>query len=91
MNIAAQCRPHGAELRLRFPDDFHDILRPFAEEFPFRRQSDVPVASDQKFLPQLLFELLQLTGEGGLGDVKKTRGAKNGAFTGRRQKISQYS
>ena len=67
----------------------YDILGPFAQQDPLLGQRDLAFSPDEQLLPQLLFQLHELLGQGGLGDVQAFRRSCNILFSCNCQKIAQ--
>ena len=51
----------------------------------------MPFAPDEQLLAQLLFQLHQLLGKGGLGNVQRLRRAGDVSFLRHGQKVTQYT
>ena len=48
-----------------------DLLRPLSQQHSLLCQRDLPAASDHQLLAQILFQLPELAGEGGLCQVQR--------------------
>ena len=89
VDVTAVDLPQRLKLLLRFIHHVQDFLRPFAKEIPLLCQPDAEAAADKELFPQLALQILELLGQGRLGDVKPLGGAGNAALPGHGKKISQ--
>ncbi len=67
----------------------HDLSGALAEEDALLGQGDAAVASDKQGLSQLLLQVHQLAGQGGLGEVQAFRRAADALLTGYREEVTQ--
>ena len=72
-------------------DHVENLFGPFAQKHPLRRQRYRVAPAHEEFLPQLLLQLLQLAGEGRLGDVQSAGRSGHASGVGHAEKIAQYS
>ena len=66
-----------------------NVLGPLAEQHPLVGKADIVVAPDKELLAQLVFQVLQLPGQGGLGDVEPLGGVGDAALPGHLQKVEE--
>ena len=68
-----------------------DFLRPFSQQSAVFREGDLPVAPDHQLFAQLFFQIPQLAGEGGLGQVQGLGRRRDVLFPGHCKKVLQYA
>ena len=66
----------------------HNLLGPPSQQNPVVCERDMVPATAEQLHPQLLLQLHQLPGEGGLGDVEQGGGPGDVLLAGRHQKIA---
>ena len=81
--------PH--DLPLRAVHQLQDLLRPFPQQHALLREGDLPVAPDHQLLAQLLLQLPELPGQGGLGQMQRLGRRRNVLLPGHGQKVLQHS
>jgi hypothetical protein len=91
IHVSGNFRVYGAELSLCFIHHGNDLLRPFAQKHAGRCQGYPVAAPNQKLLPQLLLQVMDLPGKGGLGHMQQICRPCDRLLSGHRQKVSQYS
>ena len=89
VDFSAHAFAHDAEIGFSFVDHFHDFFRAPPQEHAFRSEGDVPVAPYEELLSELILQILKLSGESRLCDMKKICGADNRPFARDREEIAQ--
>lgn len=77
------------EFLLGFPDQVQNLLRPLAQQYPLRGQGEAVASPDKEGMAQSGFQVPDLPGEGGLGDVEDVGGIGHAALSGDGEKIVQ--
>ena|GEM_PF-3637898 len=72
----------------RFRLESQQFPRPLPEKYSFRCQRNLPVSTEKEFLAAFLLQVLELSGEGGLRQVKHFRRIGNASFLANREKIA---
>lgn len=79
------------DLFFRSAHQLQDFLRPFPQQHTVLGQGDLPAAPDHQLFAQLLLQLLELPGEGGLGQVEEVSRRRDILLPGHGQKVLQHS
>ena len=79
------------QLRFRFLYQIQDLLRTLSQQHAILRQLDVVISPFQQVFSQFFFQLPQLPGQGGLGNVQLFRRFGDVLLPGNCEKIAQYS
>lgn len=78
-----------SELPGRLLRQLYDLLSPAAQQHPGLRQNDVVLAATEQLDSQLLLQLHQLAGQGGLRQMEQRRRPGDVLLPGHSQKILQ--
>ena len=89
VHIPADGVLHRGELGLGLVHHGHDLLSPLAQQHPLGGQIHPVAAAYQQGVPQAVLQVLDLPGQGGLGQVQVIGGPGDAALPGHRQKIAQ--
>ena len=68
-----------------------DLLCPLAQQHPVLGQGDFSVSPNHQLLTQLLLQLFELSGQGGLGQMQRLGRRRDVLLSGYRQKILQHA
>ena len=91
VDIAADGITQGDKFGLGLVHHGDDLLCTFSQQHALRRKSHPVTLADQERLPQLFFQIFELAGEGGLGEMQIVCGGSDATFSCYGKKVAKYA